>query len=94
MSTKERAKACERALRNAETLCSRQRRNMKAYVKIILATRRALGKNDVVRALALVSANIKYPPNLIVGLDASSFCEHESRRQVWICYACGEEVTT
>lgn len=92
MSTKERSKAAERALRNATTLCNRQRRNMKAYVKIILATRRALASNDVVRALALVSENIRYAPDLVKDLTVT--CEHENRRPSWICNQCGEEVTT
>ncbi len=73
MSTRERAKAAERALKNAKVLCSRQRRNMKAYVKVIHAARAALEANDPLRALALLSGNIKYPAGLLEDMDE---CPH------------------
>jgi hypothetical protein len=93
MSTKERAKAAERALKNARTLCNRQRRNMKAYVGIIKTAKLALEDNDSLRALALLSGNIKYPPDLMKDIVAVD-CEHVQRRELWICLNCGEEVTT
>ena len=93
MSTKERTKAAERALKNARTLCNRQRRNMKAYVAVIKNTEKALQAGDTLRALALVSGNFKYPPSMAEGL-ALDACEHKARRQVWICQDCGEEVLT
>jgi hypothetical protein len=65
---------------------------MKAYVKIIKTSKEALENNDLIRALALLSGNIKYPPDLLKALDNP--CEHESRRPTWICSTCGEEVIT
>ena len=93
MSTRERAKACERALANANKVCSRQRRNMKAYVAIILNTKEALTANDSLRALALVSGNIKFPPG-ILNEDLACECEHISRTKKWVCNDCGREVIT
>lgn len=86
MSSRERWKADKRALKNARTLCNRQRRNMKAYVAIILQARKALKEEDTLRALALVSGNIKYPPDMLDGLD----CNHElQHRYVQKCKHCG-----
>ncbi len=51
------------------TLASRQRRNIKHLTAIVLNTKRALEANDVLRAMALVSGNIKYPPSAAKGLD-------------------------
>lgn len=94
MSTRERAKACERSLANANKICSRQRRNMKAYVAIIHGTKKALENNDSLRALALVSGNIKFPPGTLVHDSEICECEHAHRREMWICSDCGKEVTT
>ncbi len=88
MSGREAWKADKRALKNAKMLCNRQRRNMKAYVAIIKNTQQALQDNDLVRALALVSGNIKYPPDMLQGLD----CKHEFHRTyqyVEKCVHCG-----
>lgn len=67
-----------------QILAARQRRNLKAYLKIIHQTRKALNDGDVVRALALVSANTKYPPEFVRGLHSTG--DH------WICTECGCEM--
>lgn len=86
MSSREAWKADKRALKTAKVLCNRQRRNMKAYVAIIKNTKAALESDDTLRALALVSGNIKYPPDLLTGLD----CKHEFKfRSVQCCVHCG-----
>ena len=86
MSGREAWKRDKKALANAKQLCNRQRRKMKAYVAIIKNTKEALENNDLVRALALVSGNIKYPPDLLKGLD----CEHLMQRcYVQQCKRCG-----
>lgn len=85
MSSREAWKADKRALKNASALCSRQRRNLKAYVQIIRNVKRALEAKDTLRALALVSGNIKYPPDLLK--DAG--CKHEFKHwSVMKCVHC------
>lgn len=85
MSSRERWKADKRALKTARILCNRQRRNMKAYVSIIHQTKRALESGDSLRAFTLVSGNIRYPPDLMKGVD----CNHEFKfRSVQCCVHC------
>lgn len=64
-----------------QVLAIRQRRNMRAYLKVIHLTKRALEEGNVLRALALVSANHKYPPDLV--RDIAGTPSH------WICKECG-----
>lgn len=52
-------------------LTNRQRRNLKDLTGIIIGVRRALKAGDTIRAFALVSGNIKYPPS------AAITCDHE-----------------
>lgn len=86
MSGREAWKRDKKALANAQTLCNRQRRNMKAYVAIIKNTKEAMENNNLVRALALVSGNFKYPPDMLKGLD----CDHEFKyHSVMKCEICG-----
>jgi len=65
-----------------QVLSQRQRRNMRIYLKVIHLTKKALQDGDVIRALALVSANHKYPPDLV--RDVQGAVTH------WICTECGQ----
>jgi len=65
-----------------KVLAARQRRNMRVYLKVIHETKKALQSGDVIRALALVSANHKYPPDLV--RDVYGEPSH------WICTECGQ----
>ena len=86
MARRESWKADKKALVTAKSLIKRQRRNMKAYIAIIRNTQRALEANDLVRALALVSYRVKYPPDLLIGLD----CDHKMQHcYVEKCMHCG-----
>ena len=89
MSTRERAKAAERALKNARTLCNRQRRNMKAFLSVIHGARVALEDGDTLRAMALLSGNFKYPPGL---LEDYTECKHPDDRVFirQVCLDCNE----
>lgn len=70
--------------RSNERLVERQRRNLKSYLKIIHQTRIALEAGDVLRALALVKGNIKYPPDFVRGLNNHG--DH------WVCTECGNQM--
>ena len=65
MSGRKAWKADKRALKQLTATNKRQRMNMRAYIAIIYNTKKALIDGDLVRALALVSGNIKYPPDLL-----------------------------
>ena len=52
-------------------LINRQRRNLKVLTSVIINAQRAIEKGDVLRAVAIVSVPIKYPP------AAAMECKHE-----------------
>ena len=72
-------------------LTNRQRRNLKDLTAIILNAKKALGQGDVLRATALVSGNIKYPPSSAIDLDV---CPQHGlhARFVKMCDVCKKEL--
>lgn len=91
MSSKERSKKAEREVARLRTLASRQRRNIKNLVAVILNARKALEQEDNLRLLALLSGNVKYPPAVAKGVEE---CPQHGDKCIWVqvCDICGEGV--
>jgi hypothetical protein len=78
-------------LREARVVNARQRRNLKALVAIILNAREALDEGNILRAVALLRGNVKYPPSAAEGLDECPEHKTAPYDYVRICRICGKE---
>ena len=74
------------------TNVSRQKRNLKHLVAVILNARKALEGGNVLRALALLLGDVKYPPSAAKGVEDCPNHSNENYNYIKVCVVCGEEV--
>ena len=90
--TIDRLKKSKRENQMLRTNVSRQKRNLKHLVAVIINARKALQGGDTLRALALLLGDVKYPPSAAKGVGVCPNHSNESYNYIKTCVVCGEEV--